>query len=80
MEKVSALMKDIYSEIFSCYLPHIFGKFSNHISSLENLLLFTTDIGTYKFLLLPGHLPSIQSYGCFLFLVGGHLLTCCMAL
>jgi hypothetical protein len=26
-------MKDIYSEIFSCYLPQIFGKFSNHICS-----------------------------------------------
>jgi hypothetical protein len=24
-------MKDIYSEIFPCYLPQIFGKFSNHI-------------------------------------------------
>ncbi len=47
---------------------------------MENLSLFTTNIGTYKFLLLPGHLPSIQSCGCFLFLMGGHLLTSCMAL
>jgi len=31
MEKVSVVMKDIYSEIFSSYLPQIFGKFSNHI-------------------------------------------------
>jgi len=31
MEKVSVLMKDIYSKNFSCYLPQIFGKFSNHI-------------------------------------------------
>jgi hypothetical protein len=31
MEKVSVLMKDIYSEIFSYYLPQIFGEFSNYI-------------------------------------------------
>ncbi len=27
-----------------------------------------------------GDLPSIQSYGCFLFIINGHLLTSCMAL
>jgi len=54
---------------FLVYLTLLFGM------SFKCSIICTLDVR-----IKHGDFPYVQSYGCFLFIVGGHLLTSCMAL